>query len=116
MGARTDCKDAVSIYDTSSWEVVNEFSVASKDLADISWSPDDAMICIRDTALDYKILVYGIDGREVASYTAYEHALGAKSTSWASEGHFLAVGSYDRKVRKPRRPSASCLSHLFVVF
>ena len=99
VATRADCKDCVGIYDTDTWAEVNQFPVASKDLVDLQWAPDDINICIRDTALDYKVMVYAIDGRLVTSYTAYEHALGAKSTGWAPGGHFLAIGSYDGKVR-----------------
>jgi len=45
------------------------------------------------------VLLYSLDGRCQATYSAYEMALGVKSVSWSSTSQFLAVGSYDEKVR-----------------
>jgi len=44
------------------------------------------------------VLLYSLDGRCQATYSAYEMALGVKSVSWSSTSQFLAVGSYDEKV------------------
>ncbi len=46
----------------------------------------------------YKVLLYSVDGRCVASFTAYKDALGTKSTAWSPTSQFLAIGSYDQKV------------------
>lgn len=46
----------------------------------------------------YKILIYSVDGRCLATYSAYDHALGVKSVAWAPTSQFLAIGSYDQKV------------------
>lgn len=46
----------------------------------------------------YKILLYSLDGRLLATYCAYEWALGIKSVAWSPSSQFLAVGSYDGKV------------------
>ena len=35
-------------------------------------------------------------GRVCASYSAYEHSLGIKSTAWSPSGDLLALGSYDQ--------------------
>jgi len=48
--------------------------------------------------LQYKVLLYSLDGRCQATYSAYEMALGVKSVAWSSTSQFLAIGSYDQKV------------------
>uniref|UniRef100_A0A8C1V1C5 WD repeat containing, antisense to TP73 n=1 Tax=Cyprinus carpio TaxID=7962 RepID=A0A8C1V1C5_CYPCA len=47
----------------------------------------------------YKILLYSLDGRLLSSYSAYEWSLGIKSVAWSPSSQFLAIGSYDEKVR-----------------
>ena len=99
LAERRDCKDQVSLFDCSQWHLVRHFPVDTKDLAGLVWSPDGKVICIWDSVLDYKVLLYSIDGRCVASYSAYEHALGVKCVTWSPSSQFLAIGSYDQKVR-----------------
>jgi hypothetical protein len=41
VAERTDCKDAVGIYNCDSWELVSHFQVDSYDLTEILWSPDN---------------------------------------------------------------------------
>jgi WD40 repeat protein len=43
--------------------------------------------------------VYQPDGRELAVFSAYEHALGVKTVAWSPSSQLLAIGSYDQKVR-----------------
>ena len=49
-------------------------------------------------SFQYKILLYSVDGRCLAKYSAYENALGVKSIAWSPTSQFLAIGSYDEKV------------------
>lgn len=53
----------------------------------------------RPSRLQYKVLLYSLDGRLLAAYCAYEWSLGIKSVAWSPSSQFLAVGSYDGKVR-----------------
>lgn len=55
----------------------------------------------------YKVLLYSLDGRLLSSYRAYEWPLGIKSIAWSPSSQFLAIGSFDEKVR-----SVSCLFYL----
>lgn len=48
--------------------------------------------------LQYKILLYSLDGRLLSAYCAYEWSLGIKSVAWSPSSQFLAIGSYDGKV------------------
>uniref|UniRef100_A0A480YP45 WD repeat-containing protein WRAP73 n=1 Tax=Sus scrofa TaxID=9823 RepID=A0A480YP45_PIG len=70
LAERRDCRDHVSIFVCSDWQL-----------------------------LRYKILLYSLDGRLLSTYCAYEWSLGIKSVAWSPSSQFLAVGSYDGKVR-----------------
>lgn len=99
LAERRDCKDFLSIFDCSSWQLVQHFPVDTQDLAGLLWSPDGRVLAVWDSVLDYKVLMYSMDGRCLASYSAYEHALGVKTVSWSPSSQFLAIGSFDEKVR-----------------
>jgi hypothetical protein len=51
------------------------------------------IVCIQ-----YKVLLYSLDGRCQSTYSAYEMALGVKVVTWSPTSQFLAIGSYDEKV------------------
>lgn len=99
LAERRDCKDVVSVFDCSNWQLVQHFPVATQDLAGLKWSPDGCALAMWDCVLDYKVLMYSMDGRCLASYSAYEHALGVKTVTWAPSSQFLAIGSFDEKLR-----------------
>lgn len=99
LAERRDCKDSISLFDCNTWQLIKHFSVETEDLSGILWSPDSRMLCIWESCLQYKVLLYSLDGRCQATYSAYEMALGIKCVSWSSTSQFLAVGSYDEKVR-----------------
>jgi WD40 repeat protein len=97
---RSDCKDYISIIQTETWELVKHFPTQTKHLHDIKWSSCGKYLCVWDSALAYKILVYSADGASIlCEYSAYDNALGISSVKWAPNNKLLAVGSYDSKVR-----------------
>nr|CAB3267764.1 WD repeat-containing protein WRAP73 [Phallusia mammillata] len=93
------CKDCVSVFAVDSWQLMNLFETDTEDLSGLKWSPDGRVICVWDHCLWYKILIYTMDGRCLSTYKAYEWALGVKRAVWSPTSQFLAVGSYDQKVR-----------------
>lgn len=99
LAERRDCKDYISLFDCSQWQLVRHFKVDTSDLMGLSWSPDSKVLCIWDSVLDYKVLLYSLDGRCLATYSAYEHALGIKCVKWSPTSQFLAIGSFDQKLR-----------------
>eukprot|EP00697_Spironema_sp_BW2_P004277 gnl/Spiro4/15820_TR8515_c0_g1_i1.p1 gnl/Spiro4/15820_TR8515_c0_g1~~gnl/Spiro4/15820_TR8515_c0_g1_i1.p1 ORF type:complete len:470 (-),score=132.29 gnl/Spiro4/15820_TR8515_c0_g1_i1:102-1448(-) len=99
LAERRECKDSVGIYACDTWQMVKNFGTDTQDLADLSWSPDDRYIAVWDTTLVYTLLVYTPDGHCVHRFRAYENALGIKSVAWSPSSRFLAIGSYDQKVR-----------------
>ncbi|GFO22024.1 protein tilb [Plakobranchus ocellatus] len=99
LAERRDCKDHVSIFSCQAWALVRHFETETDDLAGLEWSPDARVLCVWDSCLSYKVLLYSLDGRCVARYSAYELALGIKSLTWSPSSQFLAIGSFDKKVR-----------------
>ena len=95
LAERRDCKDYVTVFSVATWEPIKHFAVSTVDLASLHWSPDGSAIAICDHALDYKLVVYSPDGKQVADYVAYENGMGIRSASWSPSGQMLAVGSYD---------------------
>lgn len=99
VAERRNCRDYLSIFSTELWQLLKHFECATKDLAGIEWCPNEHLICAWDSLLDYKILLYTIEGQCLGSYEAYKSALGIKTVNWSPTGQFVAVGSYDQQVR-----------------
>jgi len=49
--------------------------------------------------LEYKLLVYCPAQGLISKYQAYEYALGIKTFKFSDNSMFLAVGSFDEKIR-----------------
>ncbi|KAG8568570.1 hypothetical protein GDO81_014066 [Engystomops pustulosus] len=77
----------------------HHFETDTQDLTGIDWAPNGCVLAAWDTCLEYKVLLYSLDGRLLSTYSAYEWSLGIKSLTWSPSSQFLAVGSYDEKVR-----------------
>ena len=71
-------------------------ATTTQDLADLAWSPTSACFVVWDILLTYKLLIYDASGRCLASYSAYQDALGIRTIQWSPDGHLLAIGSYDQ--------------------
>uniref|UniRef100_A0A8C4MWF8 WD repeat containing, antisense to TP73 n=1 Tax=Equus asinus TaxID=9793 RepID=A0A8C4MWF8_EQUAS len=99
LAERRDCKDYVSVFVCSDWQLLRHFDTDTQDLAGIEWAPNGCVLAVWDTCLEYKVLLYSLDGRLLSAYCAYEWSLGIKSVAWSPSSQFLAVGSYDGKVR-----------------
>ena len=99
LAERRDCKDHISLFDCSQWQLVRHFPVETSDLAGLSWSPDAKVLCVWDSVLDYKVFLYSLDGRCLSTFSAYDHALGVKCVRWSPTSQFLAIGSFDQKLR-----------------
>ncbi|MGH0163040.1 UNVERIFIED_CONTAM: hypothetical protein FKN15_044234 [Acipenser sinensis] len=80
-------------------QIQQHFESETQDLAGIEWSPNGCVLAVWDTCLEYKVLLYSLDGRLLSTFSAYEWSLGVKSVMWSPSSQFLAIGSYDEKVR-----------------
>ncbi|EHB18898.1 WD repeat-containing protein 8 [Heterocephalus glaber] len=129
LAERRDCKDYVSILVCSDWQLLRHFDTDTQDLAGLEWAPNGCVLAVWDTCLElprrraicsprvpclchmpgdgavslsrpqYKMLLYSLDGRLLSVFCAYEWSLGIKSVAWSPSSQFLAIGSYDGKVR-----------------
>ncbi|KAL3853022.1 hypothetical protein ACJMK2_016608 [Sinanodonta woodiana] len=99
LAERRDCKDFISIFACDSWELVKHFDTDTEDLAGVEWAPSGRVLCVWESPLQYKVLLYSLDGRCLSKYSAYEYALGIKCLQWSPTSQFLAIGSYDERVR-----------------
>ncbi|XP_069120373.1 WD repeat-containing protein WRAP73-like [Argopecten irradians] len=99
LAERRDCKDYISIFTCNMWELVKHFETDTDDLSGLEWSPDGMVLGVWESPLSYKILLYSVDGRCLAKYSAYDNSLGIKNVAWSPTSQFLAIGSYDEKVR-----------------
>lgn len=113
LAERRDCKDCVSLFDCEQWKLVRNFPVDTNDLVGLKWSPDDRILCVWESSLEYRVLLYSIEGKNLAIFSAYENALGIKTVEWSPTGQFLAVGSFDQKLRLLNhvtwRPMVECM-------
>ncbi|XP_058498306.1 WD repeat-containing protein WRAP73 [Solea solea] len=99
LAERRDCKDYVSVFVCDDWHLLRHFETETQDLAGLEWSPNGCVLAVWDSCLEYKVLLYSLDGRLQSIYSAYEWSLGVKSVTWSPSSQFLAIGSYDEKVR-----------------
>uniref|UniRef100_A0A9J7XTA8 WD repeat containing, antisense to TP73 n=1 Tax=Cyprinus carpio carpio TaxID=630221 RepID=A0A9J7XTA8_CYPCA len=99
LAERRECKDYISVFVCDDWHLLRHFESETQDLAGLEWSPNSCVLAVWDSCLEYKILLYSLDGRLLSSYSAYEWSLGIKSVAWSPSSQFLAIGSYDEKVR-----------------
>lgn len=99
LAERRDCKDYISIFVCSDWQLLRHFDTETQDLSGIEWSPSGCVLAVWDDCLEYKVLLYSLDGRQLSAFSAYEWSLGVKSVTWSPSSQFLAIGSYDQKVR-----------------
>uniref|UniRef100_A0A8C5H084 WD repeat containing, antisense to TP73 n=1 Tax=Gouania willdenowi TaxID=441366 RepID=A0A8C5H084_GOUWI len=99
LAERRDCKDHVSVFVCNDWHLFRHFETETQDLAGLQWSPNGCVLAVWDSCLEYKVLLYSLDGRFLSTYSAFEWSLGIKSVCWSPSSQFLAIGSYDEKVR-----------------
>uniref|UniRef100_A0A3Q3X0W0 Uncharacterized protein n=1 Tax=Mola mola TaxID=94237 RepID=A0A3Q3X0W0_MOLML len=99
LAERRDCKDYVSVFVCDDWHLLRHFETETQDLAGLEWSPNGCVLAVWDSCLEYKVLLYSLDGRLLSTYSAYEWSLGVKFVTWSPSSQFLAIGSYDEKVR-----------------
>jgi len=95
---RREGKDCLNIL-SRDWQVVRHTVLATEDCGGGSWSPSSDYIAVWDSCLYYRVQVVSLDGRCELDYTAYDHQLGVKTVRWSPSGQFLAVASYDNKIR-----------------
>ena len=99
LAERRNCKDYISIIACDSWQLLKNFETETNDLADLAWSPNGRVLAVWESNLEYKLLLYSLDGRLLSAYSRDEIGLGLKSVRWCTTGQFIAIGSYSQMVR-----------------
>jgi len=80
---RKDYKDFLGVYLCETWELVKvcvrkcacelchlqHFMVDTEDLVRVQWSPDDRVLCVIDSPLEYNVMFYSPDGHKLARYS-----------------------------------------------
>jgi len=95
---RREGRDCLNIL-SADWQVVRHTVLDTEDCSGAVWSPRKDCVAVWDSCLYYRVQVLSLDGRCELDYTAYEHQLGVKTVKWSPNGQFLAVASYDNKIR-----------------
>ncbi len=93
---RHDCKDFMSLFAAKGWQPLAHVALPTQDAAGLAFSPDGTCFAVWDSALEFQVLVYGLDGSCLASHRAHTDGLGIKSVAWSTTGQLLAVGSYEQ--------------------
>eukprot|EP01038_Epipyxis_sp_PR26KG_P010727 gene10727-14408_t len=77
---RLELHDYVGIFSCSPLGELNKFKAKSSDIACLKWVPNGTHIITIDSPLNYAVHVYTPAGELIASYEAYQNALGIKYT------------------------------------
>nr|CAG8437462.1 5836_t:CDS:10 [Entrophospora candida] len=97
---RREGRDYIGIYNCEkSWLLTKLFPVETSELENLAWSPDGKFIAAWDKIINYKVLIYTPNGKLHQSFSAYDIGLGVKTVTWSPTCQFLAIGSYDEKIR-----------------
>ncbi|CAL1299941.1 unnamed protein product, partial [Larinioides sclopetarius] len=94
VAERRKCEDFISIYTCYTWEILKFFSVETKDLSGIYFSPSDLVIGVLEAYIEEpKVVFYSIDGRILGKYIR-SSMFGFTSFSWNSNGKMISLGDY----------------------
>jgi WD40 repeat protein len=94
-----ECKDYLSIYYTNDGKIVNTFALDLFDAVEVKWSPNNAYLVVWDNCINYRLIVFSHMRGQVLKYEPYNFALGIKTVKFSNNSLFLAVGSFDEKIR-----------------
>ncbi len=98
LAERRDCKDFCSVFACDNWQLLKHFEVDTDDLEGLAWSPSGTTFAVWESPLEYKVLIYNIDGHCVNKFQPQKWTLGVKTAEWLPSGQLLAIGSFDQKV------------------
>lgn len=113
---RIELQDYIGVYSATPVSELAKFKCRgnNNDVTAVSWTPNGAHIVAIDSPLTYRLAVYTPSGEVVATYEAYQNALGIRSINFfrpvvgiiaspssesRSSAQLLAVNSYDGKIR-----------------
>jgi hypothetical protein len=106
---RLDNQDYIGIVDVKDLTLVKQYPVETNDLENLKWSPDGASIAIWDKSIFFRMLIYSPDGRLLKNYSLETNGLGIKNAFWSPTSQFLAITSFDNKIRLLNFLTWNCL-------
>ncbi|OMJ07568.1 WD repeat-containing protein WRAP73 [Smittium culicis] len=96
---RFEHKEQLGIYSTISWECLKIVPLNTLDSQAVEWSTCGNCICVWDTIGNYNIQIFNSIGILKNTFAQPDNELGIKTVSWSPTGQFLAIGSFDQKVK-----------------
>lgn len=94
-----DCKDTISIYATGDWTLVNSIVMDSFDIVEMRWDSNDSHIVAWENPINYRLYAVCPFKGVVLKYQPYDYALGIKTVDYSNRSMFVAIGSFDEKIR-----------------
>lgn len=79
--------------------MVNTHPLDLFDAVEVKWSPNNAYLTVWDNSINYRLIVFSHMYGQVLRYEPYNFALGIKVVKFSNNSLFLAVGSFDEKIR-----------------
>jgi len=121
LAERRDCKDALSIFDLTSWTLVKHFAPSTRELAGVSWKPareDHVLLVWEALYFGFDLLLYSLSGDILGRFTHDEFvdslihknritSLGVGKAVFSPCGRLVAASSSD-----PRLPSLVIINSL----
>ena len=79
LAERRECKDYASIFECATWQLLKHFELETENLEGLAWSPNGTTFAVWDSPLEYKVLVYNVNGLCVNKFQPYKWSLGVKT-------------------------------------
>ena len=99
IGERHNGKDYIGIYYCGDWKLLQHFQTETTDLSDLEWAGNSTTLVVWDTYLEYKVLIYSVNGDLREKIQPYEKYMGVKAVAFSPNGLYLGIGGYDQIVR-----------------
>ena len=72
LAERRDCKDAVSIFDLSSWSLVKHFPSSTRELGGVCWKPtcgEHVLVVWESFFFGFDLILYSVGGEILGRFT-----------------------------------------------
>lgn len=87
---KVECADIIAIYDVDNlFKIFSRFKAATEDCVRIEWSSELDLICVLDSNLSSKVLVYNIEGLHLMEFGGGDQTGFLNTVSWAPRGSIL---------------------------
>lgn len=71
----------------------------SFDIVELKWDPNDSHVVAWENPINYRFYAICPFKGVVLRYQAYDYALGIKTVDYSKTSFFVAIGSFDEKIR-----------------